>query len=234
MLTSSLTRSRYLKYSATACKTVRPMLRDRGLFCLSCLSVCNVVVLWPNGWMNQDATWYEGKSRPRRHCVRWGLSPLTFRPMSIMAKRSPILATAELLFFLVFFIILSVSLSQRKCIYFSPSSAFLTCLSHLVSFIDTKWVPGVIAAQPSPFLQIDVIEAMVIVRRARRKLSGLFCAVLCAIIVHSAVHIHMNRPNRSLDWVLSHWAHFTVLIFIFVYVCMHFLYDCILHACVIL
>ena len=29
----------------------------------------------------------------------------------------------------------------------------------------------------------------------------------------------MNRTNRSLDWVLSHWAYFTVLRFIFVYVC---------------
>ena len=26
---------------------------------------------------------------------------------------------------------------------------------------------------------------------------------------------HMNRPNSSLDWVLSIWAHFTVLRFIF-------------------
>jgi len=33
------------------------------------------------------------------------------------------------------------------------------------------------------------------------------------------MHTHMNRPNRSLDWVLCHWAHFTVLRFIFVYVC---------------
>jgi len=40
------------------------------LSCLSCLSVCNVGVLWSNGWMDQDATWYEGKPRPRRHCVR--------------------------------------------------------------------------------------------------------------------------------------------------------------------
>jgi len=29
---------------------------------LSCLSVCNVGVLWPNGWMDQDTTWYG--SRP--------------------------------------------------------------------------------------------------------------------------------------------------------------------------
>ena len=31
------------------------------------------------------------------------------------------------------------------------------------------------------------------------------------------MHTHMNRPNRSLDWVLSHWADFTVLRFIFVF-----------------
>jgi len=31
-------------------------------------------LLWPNGWMDQDATWYGGKPRPRRHCIRWGRS----------------------------------------------------------------------------------------------------------------------------------------------------------------
>jgi len=36
--------------------------------------------------------------------------------------------------------------------------------------------------------------------------------------VHSAMHTHMNRTNSSLDWVLSHWAHVTLLRFIFVYV----------------
>jgi len=79
----------------------------------------------------------------------------------------------------------------------------------------------------APFPQIDIVEAMVIVWRVREKLSGLFCAILCATIVHSAMHTHMNRPNSSLDWALSHWAHFTVLRVIFVYVlcisvyCMH-------------
>jgi len=33
-------------------------------------------LLRPNGCMNQDATWYAGRPRPRRHCVRWGPSPL--------------------------------------------------------------------------------------------------------------------------------------------------------------
>jgi len=31
-------------------------------------------LLWPNGWMDQDATWYGGRSRRRPHCARWGSS----------------------------------------------------------------------------------------------------------------------------------------------------------------
>jgi len=59
-------------------------------------------LLWPNSWMDQDATWYDGIPRPGQHCVRCGLSstlqraqPPNFRPKSIVAKRSPISATAE-------------------------------------------------------------------------------------------------------------------------------------------
>jgi len=43
------------------------------------------------------------------------------------------------------------------------------------------------------------------------------CSVQCT---------HVSRPNSSLDWVLFHWAHFTVLRYIFVYV--------LLLACVVL
>jgi len=31
-------------------------------------------LLWPNGWLDQDATWYWGRTRPRRLYVRWGPS----------------------------------------------------------------------------------------------------------------------------------------------------------------
>ena len=31
-------------------------------------------LFWPNGWMDQDATWYGGRPQPSRHCVRWGAS----------------------------------------------------------------------------------------------------------------------------------------------------------------
>jgi len=60
-------------------------------------------LLWPNGWIDQDVTWYVGGPRPRPHCVRWGLgiqlsqrdTAPNFRLMSIVAKRSPISATAD-------------------------------------------------------------------------------------------------------------------------------------------
>ena len=33
-------------------------------------------LLWRNGWMHQNATWYGGRPQPRRLCVRWGPSSL--------------------------------------------------------------------------------------------------------------------------------------------------------------
>ena len=40
------------------------------------LSVCNVGVLWPSGWMDQDETWHAGTPRPWPHCARWRPSSL--------------------------------------------------------------------------------------------------------------------------------------------------------------
>ena len=54
-----------------------------------------------------------------------------------------------------------------------------------------------------PFPQIDIIGAMVIVWRTTGKIIR---SVLCSIVCN----------NCTLDWVLSHWANFTVLRFIFV------------------
>jgi len=42
--------------------------------------IFGLCLLWPNGWMDQDGTWYEGRPRPRLHCVTWGLSPPIFGP----------------------------------------------------------------------------------------------------------------------------------------------------------
>jgi len=63
--------------------TIRPMIWDRCPLCLSALSACNVGVLWPYGWMDQDATWYVGRPRPRRHCVRRGPSSPTEREQQL-------------------------------------------------------------------------------------------------------------------------------------------------------
>ena len=51
-----------------------------------------ICLLWPNGWMDEDAAWYGSRPRPRPHCTRRGPScrergtaaPF-FRPMSIVA-----------------------------------------------------------------------------------------------------------------------------------------------------
>ena len=45
-------------FGVTICKTVRPMLSDCCLYCLSVCPVCNVGVLWPNGWIEQDEIWH--------------------------------------------------------------------------------------------------------------------------------------------------------------------------------
>ena len=71
---------------ATVCKKVRPMLSDRCPV-LTCLSVCNVGVPWPNGWTDQDETWHADRPRSWPQCVRWepsspshkGAQPKTLR-----------------------------------------------------------------------------------------------------------------------------------------------------------
>jgi len=73
------------------------------LGCPVLLSVCNVGVLWPNGWIDQDATWYGDRPRPRQHCDRWrpssppterGTAPPPSAHACLVAKWSPISATS--------------------------------------------------------------------------------------------------------------------------------------------
>ena len=67
--------------------------------------------LWPNVWMDQDATWSGCRPRPRRCCVRWqprspsplkkgGTAPPPILGACLLWPRSPISAAAELLFFI--------------------------------------------------------------------------------------------------------------------------------------
>ena len=72
---------------------VRPMLSDHCLsVCLSC-PVCNVCVLLPNGWMDQDETWHGGRPRSWPHCYMGTQLPLpqrstapNFRLIAVVAK----------------------------------------------------------------------------------------------------------------------------------------------------
>ena len=65
-----------------------------------------------------------------------------------------------------------------------------------------------------PFPQIDIIGAVVIVWRVRGKtIRSVLCNIVCNNCAQCDVHTY-EQTNSSLDWVLSHWAHFTVLRFI--------------------
>ena len=46
--------------------------RERATTAAPLFGAC---LLWPNGWMDHDATWYGGRPRPWAHCVRRGPSP---------------------------------------------------------------------------------------------------------------------------------------------------------------
>jgi len=81
-------------------------------------------LLWPNGWMDQDASWYGGRPRPRPHCIRWwpsspaperGTAAPSFWPMSFVAKWSPISATAELLFTTLVCTLVMCNVSNSLC-----------------------------------------------------------------------------------------------------------------------
>jgi len=33
--------------------------------------IFDTCLLWPNGWMDEDADWYGSRPRHRPHCIRW-------------------------------------------------------------------------------------------------------------------------------------------------------------------
>ena len=65
------------------------------------------------------------------------------------------------------------------------------------------------------FPQIDIIGAVVIVWRVRGKtIRSVLCNIVCNNCAQCDAHTY-EQTNSSLDWVLSHWASFTVLRLIF-------------------
>jgi len=72
-----------------------------------------------------------------------------------------------------------------------------------------RWRP--LFCSSPPFPQIDIIQAVVIVWRVRGKtIRSVLCNIVCNNCAQYDAHTY-EQTNSSLDWVLSHWAHFTVL-----------------------
>jgi len=89
-----------------------------------------------------------------------------------------------------------------------------------------SWSHSGFISGPPPFPEIDIVGAMVIVWRVRGKIIR---SVRCNIVRNNCAQCNAHTYEHtysSLNWVLSHWAHFTVRRFIFVYV--------LLYACVVL
>jgi len=80
-------------------------------------------LLWPNGWMDQNATWSGGRPRPKRHCVTWGPSSPQKRHSpqfwahvycgeTVVCIRIPLSTEVGLI------------LGERRCVRWGPSSPF--------------------------------------------------------------------------------------------------------------
>jgi len=123
---------------ATVCKTVRPMLSDRCLsLCpvLSCMSVCphpaifGPCLLWPNGWMDQDATWRKAGLGPRDIVLdgdpaappptkrEMGTAAPSFRPTLLWHGRPSqlLLSTCFVLCLLLAFVCIGLFLCTMYC-----------------------------------------------------------------------------------------------------------------------
>ena len=108
--------------------------------------------------------------------------------------------------------------------YFYCSLAWFLCMYHCILHvcmcsIVTWWGrPGGIApplpANRHHWISGDCLEGK---RKNYQVCSVQYCVQQLYTV--NCTHIWtLNRPNSSLDWVLSHWDHFTVRRFIFVYV----------------
>ena len=106
-------------------------------------------LLWPNSWMHQDATWYGGRTRPTRHCVRCGPSyrrkrahpPHPIFGPCLLWPQSPISATAELLF--------TLSWHQLFQAYWT-TSALKTHLAYILTYCNIVPLNSISTSQMLP------------------------------------------------------------------------------------
>jgi len=86
-------------------------------------------MLWPNGWMDEDATWYESRPRPRPHCVRRGPSSPRERSTTVPVFSAHVYwghgRPSQLLWALV---TINICCSIRKFNFKGPSLPVRICL----------------------------------------------------------------------------------------------------------
>ena len=88
-------------------------------------------LLWPHGWMDENATWCGSRPRPRTHCVRLGPSS----PRERGTPGSPISAAAELLlkvFFAIFRFYFRAVDYAGKFVSISANAKHFHVVCHLV------------------------------------------------------------------------------------------------------
>jgi len=106
-----------------------------------------------------------------------------------------------------------------------PPYYFLGLLPVSAYALVGRFLSPILQSLGAPFPQIDIIGAVVIVWRVRGKtIRFVLCNIVCNNCEQCDAHTY-EQTNSSLDWVLSHCAHFTVLGFILVLCitvcCMH-------------
>jgi len=94
--------------------------------CLSCLSirpVCDVGVLWPNAWMNQDETWHARRpqAQPWQHCVKWG--PNSPPPKGHSPQFSAHTCCGQIAGWIKMPLGMEIGLGPGDCVSWGPSSS---------------------------------------------------------------------------------------------------------------
>jgi len=109
-------------------------------------------LLWPNGWMDEDATWYGSRPRTRPHCVRRGprpprkgnSSPPSFRSMTIVTTVAHLSYCWALVLNAVNeekFTIVGGKLSYIKSITFIAAISQLFSSTVTITYLNKKYVP---------------------------------------------------------------------------------------------
>ena len=112
--------------------------------------VFSLCLLWPNGWMDQDATWYGGMPQCRPHCGRWrpsssskkGAQPPIFGRCLLRPNGHPpllLLNTCSTLFDFVWF-----SVSSTRFVFLSIFVFTHHCSGKVSYCVKTlRWTDGV-------------------------------------------------------------------------------------------